>query len=327
MSVVNCIPLCNCASIMTNTGIDCTPQLTVTKKLILQPLYDSTGVANFIDLTSAVNAALFTGLINQADPSKRIYPLPELKDIADTRNAPVTQKSKDDSQVYVRDGIRTFEGMIIGGNASFQLKAKIEAARCGLMGAYMVDRLGNITGIASSDGTKLYPIPMDSNSIAATWIQPTDTTVQAIKLEFNFDPSMLDSCIRMIAATEIPDVNVLTLRGLVNVYPVFSNLATTGVTVQLITEYGTPINPTTVKGLVVATDFISPDSDTAANAYRSNNTPADVPITGAEEAYPNGGSYDVLFTTPATTGDVIGFNMLKAGFDFSAVKAATITIP
>lgn len=325
MSKVICVPVCNCASIMTNTGIDCTPQLTVTKKLILQPLYDSTGTANFIDLTSPVNAALFTALINQADASKRIYPLPELKDITDTRNAPITQKFKDDSQVYVRDGIRTFEGMIIGGNASFQLKGKIEAARCGLMGAYMVDRLGNMTGIASSDGTKLYPIPMDANSIAATWIQPTDTTVQAIKLEFNFDPTMLDSCIRMIAATEIPDVNVLTLRGLVNVYAVYTNIALSGFSVQLYTEYGTLINPTTVKGLVI-TDFISRIGATPSNAYRNNNTPGAVPLTSVTEQTAAPGTYDVVLTTPATDEDIIAVNVLKNGFDFIAVVNNPVTL-
>jgi hypothetical protein len=308
---------------MKNTGTDCTPLINVTKKIMLMPVCDSTGTRNFINLTGTINAALFTAMINDTDNSQRLYPLPELKDVNDTRNDPVLQTFADDSTIFIRDGIRNFEGRIVGKNASPALKGKIESARCGEMGVFLVDRLGNLIGIVSDDKTKMYPIRLDSESIAAMFVNATDTTIQAIRLMFNFHPDEQDSCIGMITATELTDAKPLLMKGLLDVYSTVSGISTTGATVELYTDYGSAITPVRVKGLVTA-DFVSSVGG-ATSKVRNSTDAADIAVTVTEGTGDNAGIYTLAWVAQ-TVSDVIIVKPLKNGFDFTEVTDSTITI-
>lgn len=321
--MAGCVKTCDCNYSMTNTGAECTPLMEVTKKLMLMPVYDSTGVRNYIDLTTTLDEAYFTGLVNQTDASKRLFPLPALKDIKDSRGNPIVQKFADDSTIYVRDGIRAFDGMIPGRDGNPIMKAKIEAARCGELGVFLVDRKGGLIGAISDDGTKLYPVRLDSESVSAQYIRATDTTVQALQLTFNFHPDESDSCLRIVLDSEMGDADLLTLKGLVNVYATFSSVTATGAHVKLYTEYGTIVNPNTVKGLVTA-DFVSAATGTASKV-RNQTSGTDVTVT-ATESTTSPGTYTLAWASQ-TTGNKIAIDCKKDGFDFTAVAAAPITMP
>lgn len=311
---------------MQNTGTACTPLINVTKKILLQPVFNNDGERNYIDLEDDVDAAMFTALINNPDNSVRLFPLPELKDVKDTRNDPVLQKFADDSTIFIRDGVRTFEGMIVGRNASPVLKGKIESARCGEIGVYLVDRLGNLIGIVSDDKTKLYPIRLDSESIAALFVSATDTTIQAIKIMFNFHPDEQDACIGMITATELGDAKPLLFKGLIDVTATFSAISTAGFTIELKTDYGTALTPVRVEGLV-KTDFVSSVGGATGNVYRSNNTPGNEAIdTVTEKTGEDAGIYDIVLDDAATAGDILVVKPLLNGYDFSLVVASPVTI-
>jgi len=312
---MSCQPVCDCNFTMSNTGTDCRPLIQVVKKPIFTPTYDSTGARNFIDLTDTVDAALFTGLINEADASKRIFPLPDVIDVDDKRADPTVQNLSDGRKIFIKDGTRTFVGMIWGKDGNTVLKSKIDAARCGDVSVYLVDRLGNLIGIVSDDKTKLYPIRLDANSISAQYINATDTTTQGIRLSFDFDPSESDGCIGMITAAELTDAQPLLFRGLLDVTALYTTPVAAGLTFTPKTDYGTPMNPVLVKGLLAA-DM----------AFYNVTTSSAIAITGTGAAFSeSNGVYTILYATadqPVAT-NVIRLTVTKAGYDWSGVLAAT----
>lgn len=319
-----CTPVCNCKFTMLNTGVDCTPIMEVVQKLLLFPVYDSTGVRNYIDLASPINAQLFSDMINEADGSKRLYPLPNLKDIKDTRGEPIRETYPDRSSSFIAEGVRTFDGIIVGRDGNTIIKGQIESARCGEMGVYGVDRLGNLIGVISSDGTQLFPIRLDSDSISVNYIKKTDTTQQKLQITFNYHPDESDNCLRMVAADELGGASLLTLKGLLDVFVTFSDITTTGATAFLFTKYGTVLNPVEVEGLVI-TNFVSTVGGATSN-IRNTTTSADVALTSVTESTTVPGSYALVFPAQ-TSADVLAVDCVKLGFDFTAVALSPLTIP
>lgn len=314
---MSCIPVCNCNLSMSNTGSGCVPLINVTKKVLMIPVFDSTGVRNYIDLTGTIDQAFFTALINNADGSKRLFPLPSVIDVDDKRADAITQELSDGRKIFIRDGSRSFMGMIWAREGNPILKGKIESARCGDVGVYLVDRTGNLIGIVSEDKTKLYPIRIDSNSLSAMFIQPTDKTAQGIKLVFDFDPDENDACLGMITSAEMGDAEPLIFKGLIDVYAKYTTPTVNGVVVELYTDFGTPINPVRVEGLVAA-DM----------AFYNVTATSAIAITGTGAAFSEdaeGGTYTITYATAdqPTVGHVIRLTPTKNGYDFSEVVADT----
>ena len=307
--------VCSCSESMSNTGTDCMPVMQVAKKLLLTPVFDSTGVRNSLNLAATINAATFTALINQTDSSKRIYPLPELKNIADTRNDPIVETFDDNSTMFLGEGIRNFEGFIVNPFATPVLKAKLKAVVCQEMGVYIVDRNGALRGIISDDGTKLYPYRLDSGSFSAQFINPTNTTSAKIQIRFAFHADEDDGCQRMLIPDEMNDASLLLLKGLIDVYAEYDTPTVTGVVATLKTEFGSAKTPTLVKGLVVG-DFA---------AYNVTQSSA-IALTGVGSAFSESdGVYTFTYATAdqPSVSDVIRLTPTKNGFDFTQVVADT----
>ncbi len=300
---------CKCNVGLSNTGTACTPVMSVTDKIILVPYYNNDGEVNSIDLTDTLDAAYFTALVNQADASKRWFPLPSLKNVADERAENVVESFDDGSSVFITDGNRSFTGLLIKG--SVQLLKKINAARCVEVGIFVIDRQGNLIGSILADGT-LAPIKLDKDSISALLVKTTDTTVQKIQLKFNFSQDESDENLRMVTADEM-SYDVRLLKGLLDITVTYSSITTTGFVATLKTEYGTVITPVLDKGLDLADFALYNDTDSAAV------TPSSV-TEDPEGVYtfvmPAQGTTEVLFLTPT-----------KAGRDYSAVVVSPITIP
>lgn len=320
---MSCVPVCNCNTTMSNTGINgCNPLMQVTKKIILVPTYDSTGARNSITLATSLNQAYFTAKVNQADASKRWFPLPSMVDVNDQRNDAVMQTVSDDTEIYIKDGIRKFIGMVWGTNASPMLKAKVESARCIPVSAYLIDRLGNLIGGSMDDAqTVLYPFQLDQDSVHATLMQSTDKTTQGVKIGFNFSQDELDSCIRMIKQTEMGGANLLTLAGLKEVYMTVTSSGTAGAVVSLYFESVNPKTPVPATGLVTA-DFISSVTSTTSKVRRTNNTAADVTVAVTESTTVPG-TYTLAYT--ATAGDIIVVDFTKSGLSATNVIASPMT--
>ncbi len=310
---------CKCNVSLSNTGTGCTPLIKVAKVPIMVPIYANDGTMNGIPFSATINQAYFDALVNNTDPSKRWYPIPEVKDVKDVRAANIMEKFPDLSEVFIMEAIRTFDGIIIGsagtGAASPQLKGKIEAARCAPVGFYFVDKDGNLIGKISSDGLSLQPIQIQEQSLACMFVKYTDTTIQKLQLTFDYSTFELDEDLRMISCNEIGDADLLHLRGLLNVCSKATSITHTGFIVELDTEYGTPISPLTDKGLVKADFTLYYDTQkttiTITTVTESTVTPGVYTFV-----IPSQNSLDSLTLTPS-----------KNGRDYTCVVATKIVIP
>lgn len=319
-----CARVCDCNVTLANTGVGCTPLMKVVKRPWIMPVRDSLGALNYIDLAGTLDNTYFAGLINQADSSKRLYPLPEIKNITDARDKPTTFTWKDGTEVFIRTGVRKFEGMFPPDSASPQLNGTIETFKCGNPGFFGVDADGTIWGKISSDGTKLYPVIMDAQSIAATFTKPTDTEPQMMGLTFNFHPTETDCQLRGLVVTElVGGIDPLSYDGLVNVYAKVISCTITKLVIKLYDDFGTALNPRTVKNLVVG-DF---SLTKVASPYTA--TPSAVLLTGTGAAFSeSSGTYSITYKTsddPSVT-DHLALTPTKAGFDFTSVKNTVIVV-
>lgn len=316
--------VCACNDGMSNTGVGCDIIFKDTRGLIGVPLYANDGTRNYIDLlTVNFNQAYVDALVNQADASKRWFPIPNndgLKDVAQTRGDSVFKTFTDGSKQFVRKGIKNFVGFITGLLASPVLVGKLEQLKCvsGGFGFYKIDRDGNLIGSISDDGTKLYPIKIDAESFEALFMEPGPEDVAMIRTQFDFAQTELDQALKMIACSEMNGVNLLLLRGLIDVCVTISNLSIQGFRATLTTEFGTALDPTKDQGLVAA-DF----------AIENVTTASSIGFTGVggsfEEVEP--GVYDFVFDTgdEPIVGDELRLTPSKAGRDYTCVEDTVIS--
>lgn len=310
--------VCDCNNTLENQGTGCTPLFHVISKLIAVPTFDSTGARNGIDLTDTLNEAYFTALINESDASKRWYPLPEMKNVSSPRADATVTEWEDGTTEFVRQGAKTFTGVIPSNNANPMVLGQIESLRCGDVSVYVIDNKGSLRGSISSDGGTLYPIRLDSPSISANLQDASGTANQKMDIKFSFHPDEQDADLRMITADELGGSYLLATKGLINVTMVISSISTTGATVKMKTPFGTQLNPVLKKGLVTA-DFISSVGG-ATSKVRNVTDGADVAVTVTEDA--TGGTYTLAWTAQ-TVADVIHVLAKANGYSF---KATSLTI-
>jgi len=324
----NCIA-CDCTLQLQNTGTGCTPLMGITKKPIIVPYYDNEGDVNGIPFSDSLSQAYFTALINDTDDSKRWFPLPEVKNVDDNRGDADYEEFDDHTKAFIQENVRIFMGEVIGntatGSASPQMKGKIEAARCGDIGVFLVDNFGNLIGSISSDGLSLNPIKIDPQTVYVKLGKANlkNKTVQKLYITWNYAITELDENLRMIACNELGGADLLGLRGLLTVTSILTNLTQDGFSMKLITNFGTPTNPGLVKGLTI-TDFISSDSGTSSTIYNST-TETDVDIDTVTES-PDG-TYNFTLDTTQNSGDVMVPDASHNGFDFSALPDNPWTVP
>lgn len=314
---------CACNAGLGNTGTTCSPLQKSAYKYIGVPLYDDDGNRNGIDLENdTLNQAYFDALVNQTDKSKRWFPYPAMKNVEDVRGENQTEEFSDKTKIFVSEGTRSSKSWIVGSDAQPVLKEKIESGRCREMGYMVVDLSGNLIGSFNSDKTFLYPIQIVQDTLSARWIKPTDSTTQKIELMFDWHPSERDENLGMITCSELGDVNLLTIKGLLDICAVVESITVTGFKVTLKTSYGTALNPVLDKGLVI-TDFVSSDTGATGKIF-NETTQADVTITSVTES-PDG---VYTFVIPAQSfSDVLILKPLKNGRDYQCVVDAPISMP
>lgn len=302
----------NCNIGGSNTGQSCVPIMRVQKKIFLVPTFDSTGALNEIDLTQTLNEAYFVARINDTDASQRWYPLPEMKNVVDDRGDSLYQTFEDGSKVFISQGTRSFNGLIVGADAAPQMVGKITSHRGVGMSIFIVDKEKNLIGKVGSSSTKLAPIELEADSIDAKFIKTIDTAIQAIQVSFDVHMNEDDADLRMIQSTEM-SYDISRLRGLIDVDSTISSESIADFTVTLTTDGGTPITPVLCKGLVAADFSLYNETDAA-------------PVSISSVVEGPAGVYDINFANQ-TSGDVLRLTPTKNGYDFSDVVANTITIP
>lgn len=326
--------ICNCASNgMNNTGYACVPIFYSTKMIILVPTYKTDGTRNYISSSDTLNQAFFDGKINTGntfgtDASGRWYPLPQMKNVEDTRGDNIYETFDDLSTVFIQEAVRTFKGEITVlpeiGAVSPQLKGTIESARCSSMSAYYVDINGNLIGkYEGGDKTKLYPEQIDSQSLSVKFqkFSLKDKGSQKLMLSFNINIVEKDEDYAMIQCSDLDGVVLLNLRGLIDVCGEYSEIGPDGFVLTTSTDFGTFKTPGYMTGLVAA-DFMSSNTGLTSKIY-NETTSADVTITGVTES-PDG-TYAITFA-PQTPGDILTVNISKSGFQFTCIEDVPLVI-
>lgn len=302
--------LCSCDVSLQNTGSpSCAPVMGVAANFILVPLIANDGTFNYIDPSDTLNDAYFTALINEADDSKRWYPTGKLKNVTTDRADPILETFEDGSSVFIRDGIRNFTAMIIKG--SFELAKQFNANRCSTFGIFIVDLDGNILGTTKTGSDYLYPISCDAATFYAKPVFTTDTTIQKIMLQGQWDVLQKDDDLRMISASSITAANIVNLKGLMNVYATIVSTSTTEMVLDLYAKVGNMVTNYKIEGLVSA-DFVSSDTGSTSKIYNITDD-SDVSVTATESTTIDG-RYTLSYSGPASP-EVLQPLIKKNGLD------------
>jgi hypothetical protein len=287
---------CNCNAGLSNTGKPgCLPIQSVTSGLIMVPLTANDGTLNFIDLTAPLPT--WADLINEADPSKRWFPLQGFENVELPKADTIFEEANSGRMVYIRQGKRSFAGELWGETPTFY--GKLNTNRCVQFGVYIVDVNGNLIG--SKVGDELYPIPVDNQSFNPTYMFATDTTTSKVMVAFDFERLFDEGTMYMITPTEAGQ-NFNDLNGLLDVNFTDNTLTANDLTSELVLDYGTALNPIQFTGAIAA-DF----------AFTVNGVVT--ALGGVTELSPS--VYEFDFTGLVTTGDDCVISIDKDGYDGS----------
>ena len=309
--------LCKCDAGGGNTGRpSCFGVFDVTKKAILVEYRNSSGEVNGIDISTLTNGILdqsyLDARIKDVNPKTRWYPTPELKNVTDERDEDITEEFEDSSSVFIQEGQRSFEGLILKGDPV--LVGNMKSWRCVNMGVFFIDKSGQLIGKVTRDGF-LDPIQVSDQTFSVGLIKTTDTTIQKASVKFRVSQLEDDADLRML---DNATADLLGAEGLIDVVSETpTNVSTTGFEAQLNTGYGGLTSLVAAEGMEV-TDF-----------YAFNQTTSlAVVITSVTETPTIPGHYTFVFAAQ-TSADVIAVsNPLVGPLDKSYDLAKfTVTIP
>jgi len=303
--------VCACNVSLGNTGNpSCEPIFSVMRNLIVVKKYANDGTLNKIDLTTTLDQAYFTARVNDADASKRWFPIKDLLNVTSEKAESVFEEFEDTSKVKIREGVRSITALIAEVSPTFL--GKIKGYECDEIGVFVIGVNGELMGSKGENADYMYPIEVDSASWNPTLVFGTDSTIQKINLTFDWSLSQRDEDLIMILASDVTPVNLLNLSGLLDVSASYASITTTGFVATLKTEFGSILNPILVKGLVIGDFALYNVTDASA-----------VTITSVTE---NAGVYTFVIPTQ-TSADVLRLTPTKNGYDFTNVVSSTILIP
>ncbi len=310
---------CSCDNIkLGNTGsTNCDPIAQVAKKLIFVETYDSTGALNKYDPATPLTQIVFDALVNQADTSKRWYPSDLIEGVAGERADNIIETAGSGRNFFVKEGERNFIGEYWAKSATY-LK-KIKASRCADFSVFVIDADGNLIGMDDADGF-LYPIQIDKESLQFKLMTATDTTVQKIQFQFQWDSSEKDENLSMITADDIT-ADLLKSKGLLDVNMTVVSCGQTSLVVKMTTDFGSIGNKIVDTGLLIA-DFFSAVGGTASRLYNVTTATAVTILTVTEVVK---GTYTLTYASQ-TVANVLRVTPVRKGRDYSTVPNVVCTV-
>jgi len=311
--------ICDCSSGKLNTAPNTCPDLLqIAKRLIIVPKYNAAGAVNEIANVAGVTKAALQAKFDANDIDDRWFPLAEFVNVEDTKADSTYEEFTDKTKARIDEGKRSFVGYVT--NQGSKYLEKLKSWGCQEFGVYIIDKNSNFA-YKTDKATKLkvQPIAVDQNSFEAVLVKATDTTVEKIKISFDFAHYELDEYIRYIAYEDLDfdGLDTADVYGLYTASGTASAISTTGCTMTIVTDYGLP-----VKGLLI-TDFFDTHGGTHSNLYNVTDSAAVSILTLTETA---DGVYAFTFAAETST-DVLRCTPDKAKYDFAAVVSVVITIP
>jgi hypothetical protein len=311
--------LCSCDVSLQNTGRpNCYPIIGVQKQFILVPLVANDGTENSVNPLVTLSSNFFTQLVNEADDSKRWYPTGELKNVAGERAEPVYETFEDQSKILIRQGVRNVTALIIKGSP--ELSGQLNANQCSTFGIFIIDNNGNLIGKVKNNDGLLYPIAIDAATFNSKFVFTNDSAVQKLMLSFEWAIDERDEDMKMILASDITGINLVNLKGLMNVYAEVLSCDQTEMVVNLKIKQGDIIHETPVRGLTIS-DFISSDSLLASRIYNITDA-SDVTLVSVVESTTVAGQYTLTYPSQVVA-DVLQPLLKKNSLDASTMLGTT----
>ena len=301
---------CNCDVIsLGNTGTpDCSLIADVAAFPLLDMAKDSSGAPKERLKSDLTTFATLEPLLNAASPLDRIYPIGKFENVEHNREDDVFWSANSGKQAFVREGFKTFQGFII--NAPRELTAKLNSNACQSFGFHFIDDSNQLVTKKGSDATKCKPILIDPDTFRTKYVEATNDAPAMLMLSFQWKSTEKDADIKVVGGL---DYTGSDLYGLLDADAAYSAISVNGATATITTTaYGT------------AVEGLSPSDFTATEI---SPTPGAVTISTADEI--SAGVYQIVFSAPQTSGDVIRISASKDRFDFAAMSDGTndITIP
>lgn len=286
----------SCDGKLSNTGIPTGAKpFGLTQGIYIVPLVANDGTRNKLVTTSATLGADFLAMVNNADPSKRAFPILGLSNFTDTQADSTFETDDIGRRSKIRDGIRTVAFEKRG--VTEQFKGKVENL-CVEAGLYVVDECGNLKG--ELDGTDFYPRPIHTESYDTNFMITMADSTSKVVFTMDYDFVSQDKNQYYITAESFVNANPLLLRGLIDVSLTVSNITSTTIDVQANFDYG-PANALIAFTGAAAADFV----------LRNETTDAVITPSGVVESASTPGLYVFTFTAQ-TTADVGTIDVFRA---------------
>lgn len=168
-----------------------------------------------------------------------------------------------------------------------------------------------------TDGTKIYPIAINQETLFANLMPATDSTKVKLEVTFEISSQEKDENLVTVPCSELGGAYLTTITGLHDVCAVLSGISDTGATVKLSTDFGTAVT-----GLVAA-DFTSIDTGATSKIYNQTQD-SDVSLTVTETA--TAGTYTLTWAAQDPDDELIIFGSV-VGKDFTCASETPIVIP
>lgn len=301
---------CNCDVIsLGNTGLpDCSLIADVAAFPLLDMAKDSSGAPKERLKTDLTVFANLEPLLNAASPLDRIYPIGKFENVEHNREDDVFWTANSGKQAFVREGFKTFQGMII--NAPRELTGKLNSNACQSFGFHFLDDSNQLVTKKGTDSTKCKPILIDPDTFRTKYVEATNDAPAMLMLSFQWKSTEKDADVKVVGGL---DYTGSDLYGLIDADATYSAITTAGFTATITsTCYGGA-----VEGLLLG-DF---------SLAEVSPTPGVESIASVTES--SAGVYDIVLTTPAASTEVFRLSASKDRFDFSEMSDGTndITIP
>ena len=300
---------CDCNAGLSNTGRpNCVPLFGITSSMILVPITANDGTKNGLDLSAPLPS--FNGLVNEADASKRWFPIPAFENVELPKADSLFEEANSGRQVFLRQGKRSFTGELWAEDSTPTFLGKLQKSRCVDFGMYIVDVNGNLIG-SEVDGF-LYPIPVDNPSWDPKFMFATDSTTQKIMLGFDFNRLFDESTMYMITEAEA-GLDFGSLEGLIDVNLLQLSVGTTEADFVASFDYGTALEKIIYQGAILPTDWL------VTNVTQSLSFTPDNVTENPDGTY----VLDYSVSGTVSVSDVVKIEVTKDGFEGSAQGIAS----
>ncbi len=296
-----------------NTGYyqNCDSNFKALRGIFAMSTFDADGEKNKVEAGTEIDADFLADKLNEADPLKRWYPLMPIEAAAGERADPTLFTNPSGSIEFVKDGVKNLSFELRRRGAEF--KGQIDACPCAELSFFGVDAAGKLRGLITgvNENSDFFPIPIQPGSFYSKLVDATEENPEHLLVNFQWELTVKDSLLR-VYPTNLVTAELLSAKGLYDVFAAYSDISTLGFTADFSTLYtdGDKYKP---EGLLIADFDLHNDTD-----------PADVVITSVTETSP--GVY--VFVMPAQTAlDSLTLTPTKLGFDFSEVVASKIVVP